>query len=87
MTTLPAPSVKKAPADSIESKVYAMIENYKVYIPIANDRNRLSYCLLKYLNGEGDRPSVTLKTAKIDVKGISKNDLAAKLDEELKKIK
>jgi hypothetical protein len=87
MTTLPAPSVKKAPADSIESKVYAMVGNYKEYIPIDNDRNRLSFCLLKFLNGEGDEPKITLKSAKIHVKGISMNELAKKLDEELTKIK
>lgn len=87
MTTLPPPKVKKAPDDSVESKVYSMIENYKEYIPIDNDRNRLSFCLVKFLNGEGDEPKITLKTAKINVEGISKDDLAKKLDEELIKIK
>jgi hypothetical protein len=87
MTTLPAPNVKKAPADSKESKVYSMVENYKQYIPIDNDRNRLSFCLLKFLNDEGDEPKITLKTAKINVEGISVIDLAKKLDEELAKFK
>lgn len=87
MTTLPPPKVKKAPADSLESKVYSMIENYKEYIPIDNDRNRLSFCLVKFLSGEGDEPEITLKSAKINVEGISNKDLAKKLDEELAKIK
>ncbi len=87
MTTLPPPKVKKAPADSVESKVYSMIENYKEYIPIVNDRNRLSFCLVKYLNGEGDEPKITLKSAKINFEKISLDDLAKKLDEELLKIK
>ena len=87
MTTLPPPKVKKAPEDSLESKVYSMIENYKEYIPVPADRNRLSYCLLKYLNGEGDAPIITLKTSKINFEGISREKLAKKLDEELKKIK
>lgn len=87
MTTLPPPKVKKAPEDSIESKVYSMVENYKEYIPITNDRNRLAFCLVKFLKGEGDEPRVTLKTAKINVEKISANDLAKKLDEELAKIK
>ena len=43
MTTLPPPKVKMASEDSLESKVYSMIENYKEYIPIPADRNRLSY--------------------------------------------
>ena len=87
MTTLPPPKVKKAPEDSLESKVYAMVETFKEYIPTPNDRNRLSYCLFKYLNGEGDAPKILLKTSKINYEGISKEELAKKLDEELSKIK
>lgn len=87
MTTLPPPKVKKAPEDSLESKVYAMVETFKEYIPTPNDRNRLSYCLFKYLNGEGDAPKILLKTSKINFEGISKEELAKKLDEELLKIK
>lgn len=87
MTTLPPPKVKKAPEDSIESKIYSMVENYKEYIPIPNDRNRLSFCLVKFVNGEGDAPIITLKTAKINVQGISIPDLAKKLDDDLTKIK
>jgi hypothetical protein len=87
MTTLPPPKVKKAPEDSLESKVYAMIENYKQYIPVPADRNRLSYCMLKYLNGEGDAPIITLKTSKINFKGISREELAKKLDVKLSNIK
>lgn len=87
MTTLPPPKVKKAPEDSLESKVYSMVESFKEYIPITNDRNRLSYCLIKYLNGEGDAPKITLKTSKINFENISRDELAKKLDEELAKIK
>ena len=87
MTTLPPPKVKKAPEDSLESKVYSMVETFKEYIPIPNDRNRLSYCLFKYLNGEGDASKILLKTSKINYEGISKEELAKKLDEELLKIK
>jgi hypothetical protein len=87
MTTLPPPKLKKAPEDSIESKVYSMIENYKDFVPVTNDRNRLSFCLYKYLKGEGDEPKITLKNAKIGVTGISVTDFAKKLDEELRKMK
>lgn len=87
MTTLPPPKVKKTDEDSIESKIYTMVDNYKEYIPIPNDRNRLSFCLVKFLNGEGDAPIITLKNAKINVQGISISDLAKKLDEDLTKIK
>jgi hypothetical protein len=87
MSTLPPPKVKKAPEDSLESKVYTMVEKFKEYIPTASDRNRLSYCLFKYLNGEGDAPIILLKTSKINYEGISKNELAKKLDEALSNIK
>ncbi len=87
MTTLPPPKVKKAPEDSMESKVYSMIESFKEYIPVTNDRNRLSYCMLKYLKGEGDTPFITLKTSKINFEGISREELAKKIDAELEKIK
>jgi hypothetical protein len=87
MTTLPPPKVKKAPEDSLESKVYSMVETFKEFIPIPNDRNRLSYCLLKYLNDEGDAPKILLKTSKINYEGISKEELVKKLDDELSKIK
>ena len=87
MGTLPPPKVKKAPEDSLESKVYTMVEMFKGYIPTRSDRNRLSYCLFKYLNGEGDAPIILLKTSKINYEGISKTDLAKKLDEEVIKIK
>ncbi len=33
MSTLPPPKVKKAPEDSLESKVYSMVETFKEYIP------------------------------------------------------
>lgn len=87
MTTLPPPKVKKAPEDSVESKIYSMVEGLQEYIPIANDRNRLSYCLFKYINNEGDEPKITLKNAKINFSGISLDDLAKKLDEGLSGLK
>lgn len=87
MTTLPPPKVKKAPEDSVESKVYFLVESLAEYVQIPNDRNRLAYCLFKYLNNEGDEPKITLKNAKINYSGISLEDLAKKLDEGLSKIK
>ena len=87
MTTLPPPKVKKAPEDSVESKVYSLVESLAEYVQIPNDRNRLAYCLFKYLNNEGDEPKITLKNAKINYSGIALEDLAKKLDEGLSKIK
>jgi hypothetical protein len=87
MTTLPPPRVKEFPAESVEKKVYNVVENFAQYIPLPNDRNRLGYCLYKYLKGEGDEPKIALKSAKINIEGIKTNDLAKRLDEELSKIK
>ncbi|GIK21892.1 MAG: hypothetical protein HND40_00600 [Ignavibacteriota bacterium] len=87
MTTLPPPKVRKFPEDSVESRVYALVESLDKYIEIPNDRNRLAYCLYKYLNNEGDEPKITLKNAKINFSGISFEELAKKLDEGLEKIK
>jgi len=87
MTTLPPPRVKEFPADSIEKRVYNVVESFAQYIPLPNDRNRLGYCLYKYLKGEGDEPKITLKSAKINLEGIAIDELAKKLDEELSKIK
>ncbi|MCJ7554569.1 MAG: hypothetical protein MUO34_11870 [Ignavibacteriaceae bacterium] len=86
MATLPPPGVKEFPADSLEKKVYGIVETLSQYIPVPNDRNRLGYCLFKYMIGEGDEPKIALKSAKINVEGISTKDLAKKIDEELKKI-
>lgn len=87
MATLPPTKVKKAPEDSVESKVYSLVESLAEYVQIPNDRNRLAYCLFKYLNNEGDEPKITLKNAKINYSGISLDELAKKLDEGLSNIK
>lgn len=86
MTTLPRPGTIEFPRTSLEKKVYNIVENFSEYIPITNDKNRLGYCLFKFMKGEGDPPKVSLRSAKIKVIGISIDDLAQKLDAELKKI-
>ena len=86
MTTLPPPRTIEFPQSSLEKKVYSIVENFSEYIPITNDKNRLGYCLFKFMKGEGDPPKVSLRSAKIRVVGISIDDLAMKIDAELKKI-
>lgn len=86
MTTLPPPGVVEFPEDSLEKKVYGITESFAEYIPVQNDRYRLGYCLFKYMNGEGDEPKVAIKSAKIQVKGITAPDLAKKIEEKLKEI-
>lgn len=87
MTTLPPPKVKPFPDDSLEKKVYNIIESFKEFLPIMNDRNRLAFSLYKYLKGEGDEPLTAVKTNKLKIVGISVEELAKKIDEEIKKIK
>jgi len=86
MTTLTPPGTIEFPESSIEKKVYNIVDLLSEYIPITNDKNRLGYCLFKFMKGEGDPPKVALKSAKIKVVGISIDELAKKIDAELKKI-
>lgn len=87
MTTLPSAGVKLAPEDSLEKKIYTFIDGLSNYMPIPNDRNRLSYCLFKYLNGEGDKPEILLKSTKVYFEGIEEKELAVLINSWLLKIK
>jgi len=86
MTTLTPPGTIQFPDSSLEKKVYNIVESFANHIPITNDKNRLGYCLFKFMKGEGDPPNVALRSAKIKVVGISVDDLAKKIDTELKNI-
>ena len=86
MTTLPPPGTIEFPQSSLEKKVYSIVENFSEHIPITNDKNRLGYCLFKFMKGEGDPPKISLRSAKIRVVVTSIDDLAMKIDAELKKI-
>lgn len=86
MSTLPPPAVNPAPDNSIEKKVYAIIDKYKDNLPVVNDRYRLGFTLFKYVTGEGDPPEIIVKSTKIKLEGISEAEFAKKLAEELKKI-
>lgn len=87
MTTLPPPKVKQFPDDSLEKKVYNIVESFKDNLPRVNDRNRLAFSLFKYMKGEGDEPLTAIKTNKLKIEGISEEQLAKQINEELKKIK
>ena len=87
MTTLPPPSVNTTPEQSIEKKVYAIVDKFKDHLPVLNDRYRLGFTLFKYVTGEGDPPEVLVKSTKIKVQGITLEEFAKKLSEEIQKIK
>ncbi|MEJ2196807.1 MAG: hypothetical protein P8X73_18380 [Ignavibacteriaceae bacterium] len=84
MATLPPPNTKEFPQSSIEKKVYNIVELFVAHLPITNDRNRLGFGLYKFLSGEGDPPEVLVRSAKLKIEGITLDDLAKKIDEELK---
>ena len=86
MTTLPPPKTKEFPQSSIEKKVHNLVELFTEQLPIPNDRVRLAFGLYKYLSGEGDSPEVLVASLKLKIEGISHEDLAIKISEELKKI-
>lgn len=87
MTTLAAPSTKQYPDNSLEKKAYAIAEKFKDNMPLMNDRNRLGFNIYRYLKGEGDTPEVIVRTARFTLNGITKDDLAAKLNDEIAKLK
>ncbi len=87
MTTLPSPGTNPFPDDSVEKQVYNIVDGLKEYLPIMNDRNRLGFCLYKYMKGEGDTPDVIVKTNKLILEGITPEEFASKISTELDKIK
>ncbi len=87
MSTLPPPSVQQFPDESLEKKVYNIVESLRDYIPILNDRNRLGFSLYKYMKGEGDRPEILVKTSKIKIEGITPEELSEKINSGIEKIK
>ena len=87
MATLPASSVKEFPENSLEKKVYSMVETLKQNIPLMNDRNRLSFALLNYLNGHGDSPAITVRNNKLHLNNISAAELVKILESKIVEIK
>lgn len=87
MTTLPPPSMKKSDENSLDKQVYNLVEELKDYITIPNDRYRLAYNLIKYLEGEADIPETLIKSTKVEYINISEADLVLKINEGLSKIK
>lgn len=72
---------------TIERQVYTIVDEFKDNIPLPNDRNRLAFCLYKYVKGEGDSPEILVKTTKIKIKGISEKELGKKLKEKVYLVK
>ena len=86
MTTLPPPATNSFSENSIEKKCYEIVDKYKEFIPLMNDRNRLGFNLVKFVQGEGDSPEILVKSTKLKLEGISQKDLAVKINEDLKSV-
>lgn len=52
MTTKPPAEVNLFDADADIKKLYSAIDELDEFIPVPNDRNRLSFCVNMYLNNE-----------------------------------
>lgn len=87
MTTLSAPLTKSYPDNSLERIAYDIAEKFKDNLPLMNDRNRLGFNLYRYLKGEGDSPEIIVRNAKFTLVGIKREELAAKLNDEIAKLK
>ena len=87
MTSLPPPATKYFPETSLEKQCYNIADSFKENIPIMNDRNRLGFNLYRFVKGEGDAPEVLVRSTKIKIIGVTKEELAKKLSEELAKVK
>lgn len=81
MATLTPPEVQPANPASKEKQIYTLIESMSEYLPVANDRNRLAYCLITAT----DSALITLKTNKLTIQGISEEELARKIEAGLPK--
>jgi len=83
MSTLPPPIEKKFEPETLESKIYTLIENYSEYIPIKNDRLRLSFYLFNFLEGHGDPPDKSLFYSKIKINKIEQNNLIKLIEKDI----
>ena len=87
MATLPPSSVKEFPEDSLEKKVYSMVDSLEENIPLMNDRNRLAFALLNYLNGHGDAPYITVRNNKLTLNKITVSELSKILESKIAELK
>lgn len=87
MTTLKSPGTNMFPDGSVEKQVYNIVDELKDYLPIMNDRNRLGFCLYKYMQGDGDTPEVIVRTNRLTIEGITPEELALKISTSIQKIR
>lgn len=72
--------------ENVESKIYGFVDGLAEYVPIPNDRYRLSYDLLKYMRKDYDSIEEIVRTAKIKIANTDRKELAKKINEGLKNL-
>jgi len=87
MSTKAASPIKIFPDSSLEKQVYSLVDSLSEFIPVENDRYRLGYGLVKYVEGNGDAPEILVKSTKVEIANISASELAQNLSEGISKIK
>lgn len=87
MSTLPPPETKTFPEDSLEKKIYTFVETLDKYVPVPNDRNRLAYNLYKFMTGQGDDPAFIVNNQKLEITGITQQELTKKITDGLSELK
>lgn len=73
--------------ESLEKKIYQIVEDLGEFLPGINDRNKLGFSLYKYVTGEGNHPLDIEQSSNLKIKGISKDELFDKINLALKKLK
>lgn len=87
MTSLPPAPVKPYPQNSIEKKAYSIAESLSEYLPIMNDRNRLGFNLYRHLKGEGDNIPTIVRTNKLTIEKISKEELIQLIEQKVEEVR
>lgn len=86
MSTANAAGIMHFPENSLEKKVYSLIDKYQQYLPVDSDRYRFSLGLFNYLSEKGDRPEVLIKSSKVNLVGISEKNFIEIINKEIENI-
>lgn len=75
MTTKPPADVHLYNVETAIKKLYSAIDELEEFIPVPNDRNRLSFCLNMFLNNESDSILNSIIQAQPRSSSVSYNEL------------
>ncbi|TRZ51157.1 hypothetical protein D4R99_04780 [bacterium] len=84
MTTKPPAEVKPADENSLIKKIYTIIDEFKEFIPVDNDRNRLSFTLNLFFSKEIDSVENAIIQAQPRSSTLMYTELTKKITERFK---